>query len=339
MRSSIRARLMTLCIASLVTFLACVALAGAGTLQPVRLPRDHGAHAGFSVEWWYTTGHANGAHGRRYFWFATIWATPQSAVGRVNVVDLERDRVVLAKQWVRAAPIAAGARDFDVGGLRLRWLASGRLGRVTVDARVDRAESLRLELVPKRPYVLHGDHGIVQQGASGTSAYYSATRLRATGTLRTTGRPRRLSGLAWFDHQWGDFAAVPGALRWDWFACQLDDGRDVMVAQFLGADDRPLPGVGGGTLVSAHGRAMPVQRFAATPVGSAIRPAGATAVYPLKWRLKVPQAGLDLRLRAVARHQFITMQFLPSFWEGEAAIVRGAPGVCTVENSREAPVG
>src|SRR3954452_13988170 len=303
-------------IASLLVWAACAAPAAAGTLQLVKRRRDHGAHAGFSVEWWYTTGHASTAHGRRYFWFATIWATPQGAVGRVNVVDLKRDKVVLAKQWARAEPIAAGARTFDLGGLRLRWLASGRLGRVTVAARVSRAESLRLELVPKRPYVLHGEHGIVQQGATGTSAYYSATRLRTTGILRTNGRPQRLTGLAWFDHQWGDFAAVPGALRWDWFACQLADGRDVMVAQFLGADERPLPGVGGGTLVSAHGHATPVQRFTATPIGPTIRPAGATASYPLKWRLKVPQAGLDLRLRAVAQHQFITMQFLPSFWEG-----------------------
>jgi hypothetical protein len=33
------------------------------------------------------------------------------------------------------------------------------------------------------------------------------------------------------------------------------------------------------------------------------------------------------------------MQFLPSFWEGEASIVRGRRGACTVENSREAPAG
>jgi predicted secreted hydrolase len=153
-----------------IGFAVCVATAAAGTLQPVRLPRDHGAHPGFSAEWWYTTGHAISADGRRYFWFATIWAVPGGAVGRVNVVDLERDKIVLAKQWTRRAPFAAGARDLDAGGLRLRWLASDKLGRVTVNAHVDQADALRLELVPKRPYALHGDHGIVQQGASGTSA-------------------------------------------------------------------------------------------------------------------------------------------------------------------------
>src|SRR5881227_2339563 len=104
MRSSMRARVMTLGIAAVVACAACVAVASAGTLQPVQLPRDHGAHAGFSVEWWYTTGHARAVNGRRYFWFATIWAAPQGAVGRVNVVDLGRDKVVLAKQWIRTAP-------------------------------------------------------------------------------------------------------------------------------------------------------------------------------------------------------------------------------------------
>jgi predicted secreted hydrolase len=335
MRLPVPARAVTVWIA----FAACVASAAAESLQPVRLPRDQGAHPGFSVEWWYTTGHATGADGRRYFWFATIWAAPGGAVGRVNVVDLERDKIVLAKQWTRTAPFAAGARDLDAGGLRLRWLASGKLGRVTVHARVDQAGALRLELVPKRRYALHGDHGIVQQGASGMSAYYSATRLVETGTLRLGGRTRRLSGLAWFDHQWGDFAAVPGALRWDWFACQLDDGRDLMLTQFLGADDQPLPGIRHGTLVGARGRAVRVRAFTATSFGPTITPAGATAIYPLDWRLTVPQAGLDVTLRAAARHQFITMQFLPSFWEGAASIVRGTRGVCTVENSREAPAG
>ena len=322
-----------------IAFAACVATAAAPPLQPVRLPRDHGAHPGFSVEWWYTTGHATGADGRRYFWFATIWAAPQGAVGRVNVVDVRRDKIVLAKQWTQTGQFATGARNLDAGGLRLRWLASGKLGRVTVNARVGQTDALRLDLVPEHPYALHGDHGIVQQGASGTSAYYSATRLVETGTLRVGGHTRRLSGLAWFDHQWGDFAAVPGALRWDWFACQFDDGRDLMVTQFLGADDQRLPGVRHGTLVRADGRAVRVRAFTATPLGPTIKPAGATANYPLDWRLTVPQAGLDLTLRAAARHQFITMQLLPSFWEGEALIVRGTRGVCTVENSREAPAG
>jgi predicted secreted hydrolase len=327
---------------ALATLLALSVLAGsarAATLEPVQLPRDHGAHPQFGVEWWYTTGHASAPGGRGYFWFATIWTSPMGSVGRVNVVDLRRDRVVLARQWTQPGQFASGTTDLAAGDLRIRWTAGGRYGRLAVDARVDGGDRLRLRLVPRRPYALHGDHGVVRQGASGAAAYYSGTRLRGTGSLTVSGRKRRLAGRAWFDHQWGDFATSPGALRWDWFACQLDDGRDLMLTQFLGPDFQPLPGVQQGTLVDRHGRARPVTSFTATPAGRTLQPAGATTTYPLDWRLRVPSAGIELSLRAAARNQFVPMQLLPSFWEGAARIVHGPAGVCTVENSREAPAG
>ena len=85
------------------------------------------------MEWWYTTGHATTAGGRRSFWFATIWASPLGAVGRVNVVDLARDKVVLAGQWTQPARPANGARDLAAGGLHIRWRPAGRFGRLSVE--------------------------------------------------------------------------------------------------------------------------------------------------------------------------------------------------------------
>jgi predicted secreted hydrolase len=318
---------------------ALVAALIATVLGPVQLPRDHGAHPDASVEWWYTTGHATTPAGRHYFWFATIWTAPQGSIGRVNVVDLARDRVVLARQWTTLTPFAAGTTDLRTGGLHVRWRPGGRYGRLTVDARLGAKRRLRLDLTPKRPYALHGDRGIVPQGAAGSSAYYSGTRLATVGRLRTGGRARRLRGLGWFDHQWGDFVATPGALRWDWFACQLADGRDLMLTNFLDGNDQPVPGPAHGTLVDAQGRATPVGAFTTTPLGPVLHPPGATGSYPLGWRLQVPSAGIDLTLRAAARHQFVAMSFLPSFWEGAARIVSGPAGACTVEDSREAPAG
>ena len=47
-------------VAAMLALGAGVALAAAPALAPVALPRDHGAHAGFAVEWWYTTGTVHG---------------------------------------------------------------------------------------------------------------------------------------------------------------------------------------------------------------------------------------------------------------------------------------
>ena len=74
----------------LVTVLAAGRAPGATgpTLSPVSLPRDHGAHPRFGVEWWYTAGTVSADDGHPYFWFATAWANRQGVVARVNVVDL-----------------------------------------------------------------------------------------------------------------------------------------------------------------------------------------------------------------------------------------------------------
>src|SRR5438445_6199058 len=45
-------------------------------VRPVALPRDHGAHPGFQIDWWYTVGTLRDSAGRPYFWFGTVWATP-----------------------------------------------------------------------------------------------------------------------------------------------------------------------------------------------------------------------------------------------------------------------
>jgi hypothetical protein len=71
------------------------------------------------------------------------------------------------------------------------------------------------------------------------------------------------------------------------------------------------------------------------PLGPDVRPPGATATYPLDWRLKVPAAHLDITLAARARRQFIPNRYLPGFWEGASAITSGARGGCIVESTRE----
>jgi len=93
--------------------LVCVSGAAAAAPSPPRvravsLPRDHGAHAGFETEWWYTAGTLTGARGRSYFWFATAWAAPEGLVARVNVVALRRDRIGLADPYLPARAPAQG---------------------------------------------------------------------------------------------------------------------------------------------------------------------------------------------------------------------------------------
>src|SRR3954465_13835748 len=61
----------------------------------------------------------------------------------------------------------------------------------------------------------------------------------AGGTLDLDGEQLNVDGIAWFDHQWGDFVSVGGG-GWDWFAINLDDGTDLTVSVVRDAAGRPV---------------------------------------------------------------------------------------------------
>lgn len=303
-------------------------------LGPVVLPRDHGAHPAFEVEWWYTAGTVAGPRGHDFFWFATVWAGMGYKLAKVNVVDLRADRIVLSREYVATGALRAGQTRIQVGGFTLGWSPEGRFGRWRVTAPVPGAGRLELGLNPAQPYVLNGRDGIVPEGPGAKSAYYSEPRLAARGALVLGRRRTAIGGEGWLDHQWGNFAMNNASWHWNWFACQFADGSDLMLYQFITPTGQPT-GVQDGTYVSRHGAATHPRNFSVVPLPSAIRPLGATGTYPLRWRLKVAAAHLNLTLSARARHQFITNQFLPGFWEGASRITAGASGTCIVESTRE----
>lgn len=123
--------------AAMLAVLAGAAVTNAAslpTLRPVVLPRDHGAHPAFQVEWWYTAGTMSGPGGRSFFWFATVWAGDGFKLAKVNVVDLPADRIVLSHQCVAIGALRAGQTDIQVQGFTLDWRPAGRFGRWSVAA-------------------------------------------------------------------------------------------------------------------------------------------------------------------------------------------------------------
>ena len=147
-----------------------------------------------------------------------------------------------------------------------------------------------------------------------------------------------MTGQGWLDHQWGNFATNAASWHWNWFACQFDDGSDLMLYQFISPSGRPT-GVQSGTFVSARGAVTHPTRYQVIPLRPDVHPPGATGTYPLRWQLEVPLAHADITLDARARHQFISNQYIPGFWEGAAAITRGGLGDCIVESTRETTSG
>ncbi len=306
-----------------------VGSAGGGTIPPVSLPRDHAGHDA-SIEWWYSTGLVRGTDGHRYTVFFTLFKRGAFVLPVSQVVDLESGAIVGHTDTVVLKRVGTSTLDVSLPAAALRYTPGSNTWQFAASSG---GYGLDLTAVPQKPYVLHGGGtGIIRQSVGGTSAYYSATRMAARGTIMRNGVAIRFSGTAWLDHQWGDFVNDPRAFFWDWFSCRFDDRTELMLYGFRDVlTGKPLTAFREGTFVRADGTTRRVTVFRATPGQRALRKAGRR--WPLDWTLSVPSERLTLRLRSIVTDQLVHSTILPTFWEGATAATGTKTGVCFVEET------
>ena len=179
---------------------------------------------------------------------------------------------------------------------------------------------LDLGLSGTRPPVLHGREGWIDFGPAGGSYYDSRTRLTAVGTLDLNGHRLRVSGSAWFDHQWGDFIAVGGG-GWDWFAINLADGTDLMLSIVRAADGSTA--LVYGTLVGPDGdvRTLDQAAFTVRALGSWRSPRSGV-VYPSGWVVELPGEKLRIQLMPSVADQELDTRATTGvvYWEGSQIV-------------------
>lgn len=237
---------------------------------PVVLPRDDGPHDRLT-EWWYYTGHltTDQASGdvRPFGFEAVIFRAERGGVpvawaSHLALTDEDGRRFTYAQRSEIGPQVDRSPRgsdgvptgfDLGISGLNPELIAAGKApvaptpwrlagsnGTDHIEAALSpeeaeasgRAFGLSLDLRSTKPPALHDHDGFVDFADAGSSYYYSRTRLDASGTLTVDGHELRVDGIAWFDHQWGDFVSVGGG-GWNWFAINLDDGTDITVSQVL----------------------------------------------------------------------------------------------------------
>ena len=207
------------------------------------------------------------------------------------------------------------------------WTMSGsngidRLTAVATGAEASRAAPFGLDLALKasKPPALHDGDGWIDFGPAGGSYYYSRTAMDATGTLVLEGTELRVSGTAWFDHQWGDFISVGGS-GWDWFAVNLDDGTDLTLS--LVRDAQGAYPLVYGTLVDADGEVRHLDRDAFEVEATEQWTSSATgATYPAAWSIVIPSEELTIDLRPTVPDQELDTRATTGvvYWEGSQIV-------------------
>ena len=332
---------------------------------PLAFPRDDGPHDRLT-EWWYYTGHLQATEGRRFGFEAVIFRAERSTVptawaSHLALTDEEGNtfsyaqRSELGPQVDRSPRDGNGAPtgfDLSIGGLNpvliaagapssgVPWRLAGSDGVHDIEAALTPEEAaaagasfgLDLQLRDSDPPVPHDDDGFVDFGPAGSSYYYSRTRMEAAGTLELDGETLEVTGIAWFDHQWGDFVSVGGG--WDWFAINLNPvigpppgleeqapARDITLSVVRDAEGVPVLLYGTVVEPGLEPVRLGPDDFTIDSLGTWTSP-HTDRTWDSGWRISVPSLALTIRLVPTLQDQELDTRATTgvAYWEGSQAV-------------------
>jgi predicted secreted hydrolase len=299
---------------------------------PITFPRDALPHDALT-EWWYFTGHLAASDGRSFGFEYTVFqvrrqGAPTGYLAHFAVSDID------GRGFSHQSRFTQGETFTEFPIAVNDWRLGTEGASDVISASMDTAPGadppfgLQLRLTDEKPPALHHG-GYIDEGTAGGSYYYSRTRLMVTGTLRQAGgAPIPVSGLAWMDHQWGNFV-VTAALKWDWYSLQLDDRTDLMLYVLRGSSAVY------GTEVLADGttRDLAAGAVLVKTTGQWTSP-HTGAVYPAGWQLTLPD-GATLNVEPVLEDQELyfpaAAQGSLAYWEGAVSVSGDRSGVGYVE--------
>ena len=180
--------------------------------------------------------------------------------------------------------------------------------------------AVELHATSQKPAALHDGTGLVDLGIAGKTYYYSRTALKTSGVVTIAGEPQQVAGVAWMDHQWGDFSTR--AIGWDWLSLHLDDGTQLMVS-VVWEQEGHKPITTYGTYIPADSGPvhLPEEDIGLKATGTWTSEATG-AKYPMGWTLRIDSLETDLTLSPVLQDaEFAASAFIPiAYWEGPVTV-------------------
>jgi predicted secreted hydrolase len=274
----------------------------------IEFPRDEGAHPDYRIEWWYVTGWVEDEAGAPLGFQVTFFrvrpglgesnpsrfAPAQILFGHAAVAEPAHGRLRHAERSARAGFDLAYAREGRVD-LRLDDWSLEQEGDRYVAVVQGEDFSLRLDLDRAQPPLLQGERGYSRKGPSPEQAsyYYSLPHLRVSGEIAIDGRARKVTGEAWFDHEWSSDLMDAEARGWDWMGVNLADGGALMAFRMRDAAGNARWAAA--TLRSPDGsvRTFSPDEVAWTPTRTWRSPRTG-ADYPVAWRVRVGDREFDV---------------------------------------------
>jgi predicted secreted hydrolase len=276
-------------------------------------PADHGPHPNYRIEWWYLTAALEGADGTPYGIQWTLFRSalspegPQVWMGHMGVTTPNDHhsgerlaRGGIGQAGVETAPFRAWIDDWAMAGPEIGEL---RLSATGSTAAYD------LALRATGPLVFHGEDGYSIKSPTGqASYYYTQPFYEVSGTLRLPDGDVAVTGQGWLDREWSSQPLEDDQEGWDWFSLHLSGGEKLMAFRLRGGTPYAYA-----SWIAPDGTLTPYSEdeLVLTPMGTR-RVEGRDV--PVRWRLELPDRGVDLTVEAVNPDSWQATLF--PYWEG-----------------------
>jgi predicted secreted hydrolase len=309
-------------------------------------PQDHFSHPEFKTEWWYYSGHLYSQEKKSFGYQLTFfrtglnrdtkqrkskWSIQDIYFAHLAITDESKKKFEYLEKISRGSLEEAGAIPYKTGEKTFRiwiegWSVEGSgpgMQNHSLKAG-NRNFGIDLMLTPEKNPVIHGQNGISQkaEGEGYASHYYSISRLKTEGKIFLQDKEIPVQGMSWMDHEFGSSQLREYQVGWDWFSIQLDNGTELMLYQIRRKDGKVDP-YSSGTIIFPNGthQHLSNKEFRIEVLDHWKSPKS-EAIYPSKWRVKVPGHKIELTISPTVKDQeLITRESTRvTYWEGSVKV-------------------
>ncbi len=207
----------------------------------IEFPRDEGYHPSESVEWWYANGHFTGEiSGHQYSFMVSYFHRPAFIFDGFRIFQLTDETTGVSYSQTLPCNYPVLAVDslhiyasFISGNPSEEWVnqvdSYGNMLPFEYELNASMSNAaINFKCSSNKPPLIINDNGLLNLGETNYSYYYSLTDLNLSGNLELDGQKEKISGIAWFDRQYGDFNPYQNE-SYEWFNVKLSDGIDLNI--------------------------------------------------------------------------------------------------------------
>lgn len=293
---------------------------------PIKFPSDESAHD-YVVEWWYFNGHLKDEDNNEYSFMDCLFKVdvPKVRIPFLSKIPLKTSYFSHAlvtdlsskKFYHRISPLSIVSRDsFSKPLLYVKYF-NPEIKNKPIDCVIEKiAESkyhlkneyIDLILISTKKPLLEGGKGYLNLNSK-TTYYYSLTNLVADGKIKIKNKWIKVKGKSWMDHQWAD--TEYSLDKWDWFSIQLDNETDMVCCVY---DDKKVKTYFA-DISYKDGKQEHYDDLEIIPQEKSWTSQKSKAVYPLSWKIKIPEKKIELDLVTKIDNQEMLFGSI-NYWEG-----------------------